>query len=324
MQPLYSVTVPAFMLVLALETVPTLPLFTPHTPSASGIVAGDDGSVYFVDAFHNTVWRVAPGGGASAFVTGLSGRSLRIDGAGNIYGTHQESSGTLVLWRADPAGDISELARTSFPAEHAHSFVLVDTTEVIGWIGHGRRSALRLWRRRPHTPDLIADPGWALRAATAGLRFSAIGGIAQDARGNLIVATGASILKLCRDGSSAIIASDQPLLRPRQNLLTRLFGETHDHLTGIAIAGSGDIYVANRARNVVVRIDGTGRMSEVHASEAGWTPTGVAIGRGVVYVLEYGNGVRVQRITADGSSIVALVRSNRPFAQVPAAARFAI
>jgi sugar lactone lactonase YvrE len=87
------------------------------------------------------------------------------------------------------------------------------------------------------------------------------------------------------------------------------------HLTGITVDDDGTIYVANGARNAVIRVSPNGRATEAVTSEGGWTPTGVAAAGGVLYVLEYGSGVRVRRVTSDGTtSIVALVRSDRALA----------
>ncbi|CAN5733450.1 hypothetical protein BH23GEM9_BH23GEM9_20620 [soil metagenome] len=302
MHRLYSIAIPVFMLVVSVElAVPTIPTLGLPAPVASGIVATDDGTVYFIDSFSNTVWRSRPGEATTAFVTGRTGRSLQIDSDGNIYGTHRESRGTIVLWRADPNGTVTELSRTSIPENHGHTLLIGDTGDIFGWTGNGRRSGVRLWRARAHEQHFVAGGEWGFRDGPgADARFFAIGGMAHTHDGDLIVTSGATVRRICREGQVTTIAADLPLLRPRPSLLARIFGESQSHLTGVAVAGNGDIYVANAARDVVIRIDRNGRTTEIHSSEPGWKPTGVATANGVVYILEYGNGVRVQRVMEMG------------------------
>jgi sugar lactone lactonase YvrE len=272
-QRLYGITIP--LLLVAFEAIPTIPMLFPASSTASGIVAADDGTVYFADSFHNMVWQIQPGGRVTPFVTGRSSRWLQIDDRGNIYGTRLEQRGRVVLWRADPAGVVTDLHRVSLMADHNHAFAVADGGRIIGWSGS-----------------------------------FAIGAMAHTATGDLIVTSGATVRRICRDGVVTTVAAGHPLLQPRKNLLTRLFGQPVSHLSGVALAGNGDIYVANSARGTVVRIDRSGGVSNALVSDAGWTPTGVAIAGGsVVYVLEYGAGVRVRRLSDGAGELMAHVRS---------------
>jgi streptogramin lyase len=270
---LYGISIP--LLLVAFEAIPTIPMLFPAPSTTSGIVAARDGTVYFADSFHNMVWQIRPGGRVTPFVTDRSSRSLQIDDRGNIYGTRREQRGRVVLWRADPAGVVTDLHRVSLTAGHNHAFAVGDGGRVIGWSGS-----------------------------------FAIGAMAQTAQGDLVVTSGATVRRICRDGVVTAVAADHPLLQPRTNLLTRLFGRPVSHLSGVALAGNGDIYVANSARGTVVRIDRNGGISNALVSDAGWTPTGVAIAGGsVVYVLEYGAGVRVRRLGEGAGELMAHVRT---------------
>jgi hypothetical protein len=307
-QRLYGITIP--LLLVAVEAIPTIPMLPPVSLT-SGIVAGDDGTVYFADSFHNTVWQISPGGRVSPFLTGRSGRSLQLDDRGNIYGTHQEQRGRVALWRADPAGLVTELHRTSLWPDHNHAFAVGDGGRIIGWSGGRRRSGVQLWRGEPDSQQLLAGSAWGFRDGRGdAARFFAIGAMAHTATGDLIVTSGATVRRICRDGVVTTIAADDPLLLPRTNLLSRLFGQRESHLSGVAHAANGDIYVANSARGTLVRIGSDGRTSNALVSEAGWTPTGVAVAPGgVVYVLEYGAGVRVRRLGDGPDQFMAHVRA---------------
>jgi sugar lactone lactonase YvrE len=273
-QRLNGITIP--LLLAAFEAFPTIPMPFPAASTTSGIVAAEDGTVYFADSFHNMVWKIRPGGQVAPFVTGLSSPSLQIDDHGNIYGTRREQRGRVVLWRADPAGVVTDVHRVSRVADHNHAFAVSDGGRVVGWSG-----------------------------------TFAIGAMAHTATGDLVVTSGATVRRICRDGGVTTVAADHPLLQPRKNLLARLFGRPVSHLSGLALAANGDIYVASAVRGTVVRIDHrTGGVSDVLVSDVGWTPTGVAIAGGsVVYVLEYGAGIRVRRLSGGAGELMAHVRT---------------
>jgi hypothetical protein len=308
----FNLALPA--LLAAGAAIPTIPTPKPSGPPASGIVAAADGTVYFVDSFHRTVWRVLPGGRATAFVTGRNGKSLQIDAAGNVYGTHEEGRGCVVLWRADPLGNVTEVARTDMPEQHGHAFVLADG-DVIGWTGGGKRTGVRVWRSREHERQLLAGGEWGYRDGHgAAARFFPIGGMTRTHDGELYVTSGPTIRKIAGNGVVSTIVAGEPLLKARSSFWARLLGDVQAHLTGIAVDDDGTIYVANGDRDAVVRVTPNGRATEVVTSDGGWKPTGVAAAGGVLYVLEYGSGVRVRRVADGTTSVVALVRSDRTLA----------
>ena len=289
--------------------IPTIPTFFPSGPPTTGIVVSAEGTVYFVDSYHSVVWRVVPGRGREPFITGKNGRSLQIDAGGNLYGTHTDSRGNLILWRADSHGTVTEIARPEVPDQFGHAFV-IDDGEMIGFAGSGKRTGVRLWRAGEHDHQLLAGGELGLRDGTADeARFLPIGGLTRTADGELLVTSGATIRRVSAAGQVSTVVQGEKLLRPRSSLLARLLGASQGHLTGIAVADNGDIYVANAARDAVIRIDTQFRATEIWRSINGWTPTGVVAAHGFVYVLEYGNGVRVTRIGADGVPVL--------FAHVP-------
>jgi sugar lactone lactonase YvrE len=295
--------------------IPTSPAPKPAGPPTSGIVTAENGTVYFMDSFHRTVWRVQPGGRVTAFVTGRNGKSLQIDADGNIYGTHEEGRGCVILWRADPAGIVTDVTRTDLPEQHGHAFVLADG-EVIGWTGSGKRTGVRVWRARDRDRHLLAGGEWGYRDGYgAAARFFPIGGMTRTLDGQLYVTSGPTIRKIAHNGAVTTVAAGDPLLRARSSFWSWLTGDVQGNLTGIAVDDDGTIYVANAGRDAVIRVTPNGHATEVITSDGGWTPTGVAAAAGVLYVLEYGSGVRVRRVSADGAtSVVALVRPDRVLA----------
>lgn len=287
MNRLYSLAVPLLIAtsggVTSIPTIPTIPTLGAPGPHANGIVALDDGTVYFVDTFSNTVWRLQAGAPLDPYVSGRNGRTLYADDDGRIYGTHEDEEGRVVTWRADGRGRVVELPHPDVP-QYGHAVVVEEDGGEMGFRdGHG-----------------------------ADAKFLPIGSMTRTPDGDLLVTSGASIRRVSRNGSVQTIAKGERLLKPRHAFLARLFGQVHGHLTSIAVGSRGEIYVANSARNAVIRINRNGSADEVLRSDDGWTPTGVAAAGGMLYILEYGPGVRVRRIDASGAlSTVALVKRER-------------
>jgi sugar lactone lactonase YvrE len=255
MQRLFSFVVPALLGAAVVEAVPTLPILRTALPAANGIVAAHDGTLYFADSFHNTVWRVSPGAGIAAFVTGVGGGSLHVDGEGNLYGTRAVGRHQTVLWRADPNGVVTDLSSSADAGDFALDQVTTRTTG-----------------------------------------------------GRLLVTADRSVKRVGLDGRVTVIAADVPFLQPRSGKLRRFFRGASPHLTGIAEAADGRIYIANATRGAIVGFLPGGGAEEVIRTEQGWTPAGVVAAHGVIYVLEHGAGVRVRRIENSGdSSIIASV-----------------
>jgi hypothetical protein len=306
---LYSMAVP---LIVAAGAIPTIPTLRPAEPPTSGIVATDDGTIFFIDSYNRTVWRVQPGKGMQPFVTGRNGRALQVDDEGYLYGTHQDASGRVSMWRADGSGHVADLSHAEVP-EYGHAFVVDDDGEVIASSGRDKRSGVRLLRAGEHEQTVVAGGAWGFRdGAGASARFFPIGGMTRTADGDLLVTSGASVRRVASDGSVRTVVANDRLLQPRSSLLSRLFFDVQGHLSGIAVGARGEIYVANTARDAVVRINADGTTEDIVTCDHGWKPTGVATANGALYVLEYGNGVRVRRIDAQGTvSMVAMVKSER-------------
>lgn len=309
----YSMAVP--LIIASSGAIPTIPTLRPAAPAPSGIVANAEGTLYFVDSFTSTVWRLKPGKVLTPFITGRNGRALQMDAEGNIYGTHEDESGMVMIWRADCNGVVSEVSRTDVP-EYGHAFVVEGDGDVIASSGSGKRTGVRLWRGMQHERQLLAGGDMGFRdGAGSEAQFFPIGSMTRTHNGELLVTSGPTIRRVAADGSVRTVASGERLLQTRNAFLSRLLGDVQGHLTGIAVGVHGEIYVANSARDAVVRINPDGSADEVVTSDGGWTPTGVATSNGSLYILEYGPGVRVRRIDESGTlSVIALVRPDKHLA----------
>lgn len=217
MRHLYSIAIPALVTAVSLDALPTVPSLMLNRPVVNGIVAVDDGTLFFADGFQRTVWRLTRDGRLSAELTSVDAGALEVDAAGAV---------------------------------------------------RVRASALRVTARAPG--------------------------------GELIVATGSSVLRVGPEGNPTVLAPGDPLLAPRPSLMRRL-GGGGPHLTGVAVDAHGTVYVANASRGIIVRITVDGRTGVVERSESGWSAAGLAAANGEVYVLENGYGVRVRKLGSTGA-----------------------
>jgi sugar lactone lactonase YvrE len=88
---------------------------------------------------------------------------------------------------------------------------------------------------------------------------------------------------------------------------------------GIAVDPGGNALVANYGGRRVVRVSSAGEVRSVVEQSGPWSPTGVALSGGDVYVLEAGtapgstDSVRVRRLHSGGTvTTLAVINHGRP------------
>ena len=139
-----------------------------------------------------------------------------------------------------------------------------------------------------------------------------ITGLAPGPDGSLYIAQPNAVLKLKMDGTFMTIASsielrdcdvDYPDHIPHNPNLPL------PALRGLAVDGDGTVFAAGVGCRAVVKISPNGKVEGVLKAERPWSPTGVAVHRGDVYILEYTNAnggqaegwrPRVRKLTRDG------------------------
>jgi hypothetical protein len=81
------------------------------------------------------------------------------------------------------------------------------------------------------------------------------------------------------------------------------------HIRSLAIDTNGDVFAAAIGCRAILRITATGQQSTVLKAEPPWSPSGVVISGGTLYVMEYDNPVteypvdgrpRIRKVTRDG------------------------
>ena len=111
----------------------------------------------------------------------------------------------------------------------------------------------------------------------------------------------------------AVTAVAGPLNNPECAALPGIKKGWRPYLQGLAVDTGGTIYAAAAGCGAVFKIAPDGSVSTIHKIVAPWTPTGIALSKGEVYVLEYSYSTskkskewlpRVEKIAADGSATV--------------------
>lgn len=148
-----------------------------------------------------------------------------------------------------------------------------------------------------------------------------ITGLASGSDGTLYVAQPNAVLKLKTDGTFTTLASsielkdcdvDYPDHNPRSLLPS---------LRGLGVDSDETVFAAGVGCRAVVKISPTGKVETVLKAEQPWSPTGVAVLRGDVYVLEYTNAngnpgegwrPRVRKLARDGKVTTLMTAPSAP------------
>jgi hypothetical protein len=161
----------------------------------------------------------------------------------------------------------------------------------------------------------LSDVATALNKVTEHLGIT---GLAAGPEGDLYVACPSAVLKVKTNGSFStlvhpIVLSDCDVDYPDNNTNNAL-----PYLRGLAVEEHGTVFAAGTACHCVVKITPDGKVGTILKAERPWSPTGVAIYQGDIYVLEYTNATeeraqgwrpRVRKIARDGKVSVVLTIS---------------
>ena len=275
-----------------------------HPPS--GIVVDDGGVVYFCDGARG-VWRVDPGAPPPG-LTLVSDNALHwmaFDRAG-AFADAPDAFGEW-FWRATPRGHRPALVLCSdFPCA-------VGTD---GNLYYAKMHSPTIVRRTPAGGEtVVATPATFGVAAD---RPVGVNGMAAGPDGTLYlvsldslnrdVGTGEhAVFALSPTGAVRTVAKDfvKDLLPPAQ----RHPEVRPQYCRGLAADAAGNVFVAVTGNRCVMKLPPKGDPAVVLRCDKPWTPTGVAVFRGDLYVLEYDDETptegrnwppRVRKAGADG------------------------
>lgn len=260
---------PAFFLISIFLTL--MLCFLPGTKLSahpgSGIVIDKEGNIYFTDTGKG-VWKVDTQGKLT-FLPASKFHWMTIDETGFFAGS-QKNFGKY-FERVTSKADKPDLIMCS-------DFPIIINKDGNIYYANTRRGSAKIIKRTPGEKETVL---------ASNRIFEFINGIAATGDGSLYIteasdAKANTIRKVTMNGTMSIVAtfvgkdtSDLPL-------------ETvPSYCRGLAVDSTGTVYVAATGSRAVLKITGQGKVTTILREPNPWTPTGVAIFHGEVYILEW-------------------------------------
>ena len=264
---------------------------------ASGIVVDNQGNIFFIYTRHGV---------------------CKIDAQGRLRYVHRTGGGHWMC--LDPKGSFSRCQPKYFerisPDGVTPALIFADGGSPIAVLPDGilyyvsgieelTPGGLQVARNTPQGEISVFAPGLKRLTQDRGIT-----GLTAGLDGSLYVACPNAVIKVAKGGAFS------PLVDP-----IRLEGcdvDYPDHntnnalpyLRGLVADNDGTVFAAATACHCVVRITADGKVEPILSAERPWSPTGVALHEGVVYVLEYTHAnepfatgwlPRVRRMARDGT-----------------------
>lgn len=233
----------------------------------SGIVVDKYGQIYFTDTGKG-VWKIDTQG-KLIYLPAQKFHWMTIDAIGNFA----ESPKTFGEYfeRVTPQSTKPALIMCS-------DFPLVVGKDGNIYYAYTRASSAKIVRRTPDGKESVL---------ASNKIFQFISGIAVGADGSLYITESSNpnantIRKITMNGTVTIIATYAGKIDNNFPLET-----VPSYCRGLVVDSTGNIYVAATGSRSVLKITPQGKVTTILQTTSPWTPTGVAVFRGEVYVLEW-------------------------------------
>ena len=292
-----------------------------------GIAVDPRGRVYFADIPANAVWRIS-GDGDVARVADKHSHALVLDPAGNVYGSNPHLTLPIrSVWRLAADGRLTDVIP---PTENLPLGLQSFTMDGAGNIysasarNAGTPEVLLLKRSPDGRISRLAGSTVGHADGTGSkAKFLGIDGMAWGPDGLLYVSDGPWVRRVDAAGTVTTLGAGP--------ITERSWDED---LLGITVDSKGNVYAADHSNRRVVRVAPRGSVTTVLRTGSIWTPTGIAVAPGGLYVLEHlrmplailgdlavGPYLRVRRVSPDGSvTVLARLWGRRSIAAAAAAA----
>ena len=231
----------------------------------SGIVVDKEGNIYFTDTGKG-VWKI-DANGKLAYLPASKFHWMTIDAIG-YFGESPKNFGEY-------------FERVTLQSTKPALIMCSDFPLVVGKDGNiyyadTRPSSARIIRRTPDGKESIL---------ASNKIFEFISGIAVGADGSLYIteasnANANTIRKITMNGTVSIIATFVGKSGNDLSLET-----VPSYCRGLVVDSTGNIYVAATGSRSVLKITPQGKVTTILQATSPWTPTGVAVFQGEVYVL---------------------------------------
>lgn len=258
----------------------------------SGIVVDTNGQIYFTDTGKG-VWKI-DNNGKLIFLPTSKFHWMSIDAAGHFAGSSKKFG--EYFERVTPQNNKPTLIMCS-------DFPLVVGKDGNIYYANTRAGSGKIIRRTPGGKESIF---------ISNKIFESISGIAVGPDGSLYIseasdANANTIRKITMNGTMSAIATFVGKSKKDLPLET-----TPSYCRGLAVDSTGNIYVAATGSRSLLKISPAGVISNILEEASPWTPTGVTVFHGEVYILEWHDVTaenlevrsayipRVRRVGSDG------------------------
>ncbi len=289
---------------------------------AWGIVVDRNNQIYFSDI--ETVWKIDAQGKLTIFRAGVSGthvHEINLDGNGNLLGVDNSYEPatkrfSAALWKMTPEGKFSYVLAPTYDPPKA----MTNWKDGAGnsyYVGESDNTGREIFVLK-RTPEGKVTTLAGNRQAGDKYRQVAlysVGGMAFGSGGELYFTENSNVRKVTMDGRMTMLAGNLVVENLKESPMpespvTRLFG--------LAVDAQGNAFVADYGNRRVLRVTAGGTVSTVARAEQPWSPTGVALKDGNLYILEFGftspgtYTPRVRKLSSDGKiTLLATLGENR-------------
>jgi hypothetical protein len=283
----------------------SLSAFTALAHPGSGIIVDAQGNVYFAHIGRG-VGRLDPQGKLTYVGDTHGGHWMCLDAQGSFSRTQPKHFERITPDGVKPAVIYAD----------GGSPIAVLRDGLLYYASNNEKmtpGALQVTRQSPDGEISIFPPDGKKTTEAQGIT-----GLAPGPDGALYIAQPSAVLKLKMDGTFTTLASsielkdcdvDYPDHNPRSLLPS---------LRGLAVDADATVFAAAVGCRAVVKISPAGKVETVLKAERPWSPTGVAVQGGDVYILEYTNAngnlnegwrPRVRKLAHDGKVTILMTAS---------------
>jgi sugar lactone lactonase YvrE len=233
----------------------------------SGIVVDREGQVFFTDTGQG-VWKIDRQGNLTLLPASLF-HWMAIDEAGYFA----ESQKNFGEWfeRVTPQSSKPALIMSS-------DFPLTINRDGNLYYADTRPRSARIVRRTPDGKESVLAADGA---------FKGIAGIAAGPDGSLYITDPNAIRKITMGGKVSQFAGPEIIGRGKDSAINPPPEAEASYCRGLAVDSQGVVYVAATGSRRVLKITPGGDVSTILQATGSWSPTGVAVSGGEVYVLEW-------------------------------------
>jgi hypothetical protein len=268
----------------------------------SGIVVDQQGQVFFQDSAARTIWKIDSQGKVTAHNNKIGGHWMALDTKDKF--AHSDLK-LVERISPDPLNPALLVADGGAPIT-----VNVDNNLYYGvGISSEGKVDVGMMKISPDDKQEQFAPDFAKSIVNLGIT-----GLASGPEGIIYAACLTGIFKVTTNGTYTTLVNPLVVKDCDQDAATSF-------LRGLDVDSDGTVYAAASGCRCLVKITPDGKVATVLKAERPWSPTGVAIHKGDIYVLEYTNAnghlsegwlPRVRKLSRDGTVTTLATISAQP------------